>query len=243
MWLRPIALWMGLVVIAPASPATAQPAPERRVSVSALGGVAAASGTGGATVGAALGFDVAPRVALEARGLWLDRGVGISGGELTANVLVDLLTTRQAVPYLVAGGGVYHAQFDLNRQQLLGGMGNQCGPGSRLIPIHGTSSFGMMGANEDYGGHMWSAAGQGSTYTASQMPAFYANRMGRMLVPASGMWDMRGFTDPAVAVGGGVRMNLTDRVWLRPEARALVVLADGRSYTFGTVSFGLGLEF
>jgi hypothetical protein len=46
-----------------------------------------------------------------------------------------------------------------------------------------------------------------------------------------------------VSLGGGVRMNLTERIWLRPEARALFVLADGSSYTVGTFSFGLGLKF
>ncbi len=82
---------------------------------------------------------------------------------------------------------------------------------------------------------MWNGSWEGATYTAPQMPAFYANRMGQMVVPSNGMWGMRGFTDPAVSLGGGVR--------LRPEARALVVLADGNSYTVGTFSFGLGLRF
>lgn len=243
MWLRSISSWMAAITIAAAVPAEAQPTQERRVSFGALGGLSAASGTGGATVGATVAFDLTPRVGIEARGLWLDRGIGTSGGELTANFVVDLLTAPHAVPYIVAGGGVYHARFDLDRPQLLGEMAGQFGPGSRVVPIGGTSNFGMMGANESYSGHMWNGPWQGTTYTASQMPMFYANRMGQMQVPANGIWGMRGFTDPAVTVGGGVRMNLTDRVWLRPEARALVVLADGRSYTVGTFSFGVGLKF
>lgn len=243
MWPHLMLVWSVLLALGAAMPADAQPAEERRVSFAAIGGLSAASGTGGATVGATLALDVTPRVGVEARGLWLDRGVGTSAGELTANVLVDLLTARPAVPYLVAGGGVYHARFDLDRRQLFGDMAGQFAPGSRMVPINGTSNFGMMGANESYGGHMWNGSCEGATYTAPQMPAFYANRMGQMVVPSNGMWGMRGFTDPAVSLGGGVRMNLTERIWLRPEARALFVLADGSSYTVGTFSFGLGLKF
>jgi len=243
MSLRSISFWTLLILAAVAWPAGAQPGPERQASFGAVGGLSAASGTGGATVGATFTLEVAPRIGLEARGVWLDRGVGSSAGEVTGNVLIDLLTARSAVPYIVAGGGLYHARFDLDRPQLLGGIAGQFGPGSRVVPLGGTSSFGMMDLDDAYAGHMWNGPWQGVTYAASRMPALYANRLGQMLVPANGMWGMRAFTDPALAIGGGVRMNLTDRVWLRPEARALLVLADGSTFSVGTFSFGVGFKF
>jgi hypothetical protein len=46
-----------------------------------------------------------------------------------------------------------------------------------------------------------------------------------------GAWGTRAFTDPALNVGGGLRVNVNQRLMLRPDARALVVFADGETHT------------
>ena len=70
MWPRLTLVWSALLVVGAAVTADAQPAEERRVSFAAIGGLSAASGTGGATVGATLPFDRMSRgiVALVASG-------------------------------------------------------------------------------------------------------------------------------------------------------------------------------
>ena len=74
------------------------------------------------------------------------------------------------------------------------------------------------------------------------MPAFYAQRMGVMSVPANNAWGMRGFTDPALSIGGGVTIGLTEHWFLRPDARALVVFGNGGSSTVAVVTVGFGFR-
>ncbi len=119
-----------------------------------------------------------------------------------------------------------------------------------MVPLQGMSGYGMMGGGY-YGpsGMMgsWNPGTQGSwpgpTFTLGQMPMFYANRLGSMTVPQNGMWGMRSFTDPALSLGGGVRLDLTQRLSVRPDARALVVIGNGDSYTIGVFSFNVGYRF
>ena len=47
------------------------------------------------------------------------------------------------------------------------------------------------------------------------MPMFYANRVGAMVAPPGGRWGERTFTDPALSFGGGVRLDLTESLYLR----------------------------
>jgi hypothetical protein len=75
------------------------------------------------------------------------------------------------------------------------------------------------------------------------MPDFYAGRMGALTVPAERAWDKRAFTDPAVTLGGGVRFNVSDRVMIRPDIRALVIFADGDTHTMAVVAFNVGYRF
>jgi hypothetical protein len=90
----------------------------------------------------------------------------------------------------------------------------------------------------------WNGAGwTGPTYQGNQMPMFYASRLGQMMVPANGVWGRRSFTDPALALGGGVRIDLSDKVYVRPDARALLVVGGGDTYTIGSVSVGVGYRF
>ena len=83
----------------------------------------------------------------------------------------------------------------------------------------------------------------GPTFTGSHMPAFYANRLGQMSVPANGQWGMRSFTDPALTLGGGIRLDVTERFYVRPDVRALVVFANGDRLTLTTMTVGFGYRF
>lgn len=75
------------------------------------------------------------------------------------------------------------------------------------------------------------------------MHGFYADRLGRMRAPANGRWGMHGFADPALSLGGGVRLDVSPRFYVRPDARALIVIANGASYTVGVVTVGVGYRF
>ena len=69
------------------------------------------------------------------------------------------------------------------------------------------------------------------------------NRLGPLTVPAGGNWGTRTFTDPALTVGGGVRLDLGSHLSVRPDARALVVIGGGDTYTVGMFSFNIGYRF
>ena len=64
-----------------------------------------------------------------------------------------------------------------------------------------------------------------------------------MTIPADGRWGMRSFTDPALSLGGGVRLDVSARLYVRPDARALIVIANGSTHTVGVFSLGIGYRF
>jgi hypothetical protein len=180
----------------------------------------------------------------------MDRGPGAEALDVNVSLLVNLLTDRRANPYVAVGGGIYRASFDLDNRRFLGMMGS-LPTGAQIVPTGG--GWGMMGgAPGGYsGGAGWmmdnfrwnDATWSGPHYTSGQMPMFYANRLGAMMVPADGRWGERTFTDPALTFGGGVRLDVTRSLYVRPDVRALMVVADGDTFTVGTFSVGLGYRF
>jgi hypothetical protein len=46
-----------------------------------------------------------------------------------------------------------------------------------------------------------------------------------------------------VSLGGGVRLNLTEHLVLRPDARAVVVFAEGDTHTIGVFTANLAYRF
>ena len=101
----------------------------------------------------------------------------------------------------------------------------------------------MMTGGMTFNGNMWTDTWTGPTYTASQMPMFYANRLGQMTIPSDGRWMMRSFTDPAITVGGGIRFDVTNRVYIKPDVRALMVFGGGDRLVLTTMVVGLGYRF
>lgn len=138
----------------------------------------------------------------------------------TVSLLVDLLpASGKTVPYLALGGGLYGASFNMDSERFFGRLSNQFPGGTQMMPI------------------------AGGTFSPNHMPAFYVDRLGQMMVPTNGRWGRRSFTDPAISVGGGIRLDVSPRFHVRPDARALIVIANGARYTVGVVTIGVGYRF
>lgn len=237
--LRLITIVVFLVPLAlSAGPASAQVAPHHSpstspVSIAVSGGLSAASRGNGAAAGLQLTFDVTDRLVLEAEGAHLGRGAGAGGMSGTVSLLVNLLPRGgKTVPYLAVGGGLYGASFDMDDDRYFGRMSGEYPEGTRMMFNAGMGGFEMMGQT-----------GGSPMFSPSHMPAFYANRLGQMTVPGNGRWGMQSFSDPAINLGAGVRLELSPRFFVRPDARALVVIANGTSYTVGVMTIGFGYRF
>lgn len=81
-------------------------------------------------------------------------------------------------------------------------------------------TFGMMGMGRD----------------------FYGERLARMGVEGASS-GRRAFTDPAVSLGAGLRIDLGSRLDLRPDGRALVVISGGETHTVGVFTVNVGYRF
>lgn len=242
-----VLLALSIILFGFAGPALAQPAastppPSRPGSGAVIGGLSAGSSDAGGSIGAALTFDATERVAVEGRAIFMQRGRGADGLEITGTMLFTLARGPKAAPYAAIGGGLYRASFDLNAGRFFGGMGPQFGPGARFVPIQGQMGFGLMGGSPFYG-DVWPGPWNGPMFSGSEMPRFYANRLGQMTVPADGRWGMRSFTDPALTLGGGVQFDITPRLYIRPDVRALVVFANRDRLALTTMTIGFGYRF
>ena len=184
------------------------------VALSVVGGLASGSSSTGGAIGGTFTLDVSDRLSIETAGSYLDRGRGADGVYGNAGLLVNLLPAGSTVvPYAAIGGGVYHVSFDLDAPHIMD-MQSQ--------------AFMTQWADRAF----------------AQMPRMYADRLRSMIWPEPpGGWGRRSFTDPVMTLGGGVRLDLTPHLSLRPDVRALVVFGDGRSSTLGMFSLGVGYRF
>jgi hypothetical protein len=225
---------VALAILAAPSVAAAQPVSEtppapapEPASVVFVTGVSTGASETGPLLGAAFSVGLTPRLTFEVQGAWLDRGPGAMGGVGFGSLLVNLVDPDRAfVPFAAVGGGIYHASFDMGRHGMFGRFSWMDGPG--------------MGATWYGPGAM---AGAGPLPWPDHVPQFYARRLGSVTPPLDGRWPTRSFTDPMVAVGGGARIDLGRRFFLRPDARALVVFGDGDTQTIGMLNVGLGIRF
>jgi len=180
---------------------------------------------GGAALGGLLVRDLGSRWAVEASAAYLGHGMGSNGLSASAALLFNLRPSgEKAVPYLAAGGGLYRASFDMGDGRFSGPMDMR---GSMM------DGFGMMGLGPV----------PGATWNYGQMPHFYGRRLANgtsAQMPYSGD---RSFTDPAVSLGGGIRIDVGSRLYLRPDARALVVTSGGDTNTMGVFTLNLGYRF
>ena len=203
-----------------AEPASDSAAPPRTALYMQAGLSSGSYHMGGAALGAVLVRDLGSRLAIEGSGAYLGHGMGSSAFALSANLLVQLRArSEKVVPYVALGGGLYRASFDMGNRQ-----------------------SGSMGGMMNYGMMTWSGPVSTWPTSAFAMPMFYANRLaGRTDWQARG-YGRESFNDPALNIGAGLRIDLGSRLFLRPDARALVVARDGDTHTVGvfTVNFGYG---
>jgi hypothetical protein len=226
-----------------ASTAFAQSDVAPRNAISFIGGFGSTTNTTGVALGASALFDLTDRTAVEAEGAYLDRGTGASALSVIGSVLVNLAPSHQRiVPYAAAGGGIYRASFDLASPRFLGPVGGMFGAGSVVCPAPGTGVGFGPGAGFGPGTGTCPATTVGY-WGVGQMPGFYARRLGPMVVPAGAVWESRSFTDPAMSVGGGIRLNVTQHLMVRPDIRALLVFADGDTHTMTVVGVNVGYRF
>jgi hypothetical protein len=165
----------------------------------------------------------------------------IGGGAMTAS-------TEGA---LVGGTAVY----DLNRRLSLEGQGAWFDRGTRADAYTASASLLVNVVPRGRTAVPYVAAGA-AVYRASfdvpsfdgrwmleGMPGFYARRLAAMPFRPAVAFEARTFTDPAVTMGGGVRVTLATHLELRPDARAIVVLDGGNSHTIGVVGVNVGYRF
>lgn len=180
-------------------------------------GLSAGSSDAGAAIGATVSCDLTDRLAIEGSGAYLDRGPGADAIAVNASLIVNLTPhAEKSVPYIAAGLGIYRASFDLGHSRFFGAPGSSfglgygagvCAPGAG----HGMGpGFGGLNGPCQYG----------------QFPGFYRQRLGPLDVTPGLEWGSRHFSDPAFTLGGGLRLNLTPRLALRPNVRALIVMRD-----------------
>jgi len=224
-----------------ATPALAQP--DARTTVSIAGGFNSGSSDTGVALGGAVLFDLTERVSFDGHATYLGRGAGADAVAAGGSLLVNLRpSTEPVVPYVALGGDVFHASYDLANARFLGPAGMQFAPGTTLCPAPGTGFGHGHGPGLGTGSETCPGSSEGYWGVGALHP-FYANRLGPLAFPAVGGWETRSFTDPALSLGGGVRLNLTEHLMLRPDLRALVIFAHGDTHTLGVFVLNLGYRF
>jgi len=184
------------------------------------------SDVGGAALGGMLVRDLTSRLSVEALASYLGHGMGSSGLSASAALLVHLRPSgEKAVPYLAAGAGLYRASFDMGNGRFTGPMNM----GGSMM-----DGFGMMGLGSAPGSTPWDYG---------QMPHYYGSRLANGAGTQGPYYGDRSFTDPAISLGGGIRIDVGSRLYLRPDARALVVTSSGRTNTVGVFTVNLGYRF
>jgi hypothetical protein len=183
---------VALVVLLIGRPAAAQTGTgewNRGSTVTLLGGIGSDEAHTSWLAGGGFGWDVTPRLAVEATAVWLDRGESADGFSADIAALFSLVPPRRVVPFVKGGFGAYRAGFSI-----------------------------------------------------AQSPAadFYRRRMDAL---AGSLQSTASFTDPMFVFGAGIRVWLGDRVTIRPEVDARLVVDDSRAYWLTTAAIRLTYSF
>lgn len=228
---------VGLWALAPSSAADSEGQRETPKTTAFLqtGYSSGSHADGGASIGGTIVTDLGARLALEGSAAYLGRGMGSDAVTASASLHVLLKPrSERTVPYLSVGGGVYRASFDMGNARFRGNRNGGPGTGYGAYGAYGAYGMGMMGGS--YTG--------GSSWNYGQMPMFYGSRMGNLPASMDGAaFGQRSFSDPAISVGGGIRIAVGSQLVLRPDARALVAFSNGESYTVGVFTLSLGYGF
>ena len=216
-------------------PSTAEP-----TTVSVVTGVSVGSDEVGALAGGTLSAGIKPWLSLEGSAGFADRGPGVSGIYALVSAVFNVLpASSRVVPFASIGGGIYHADFDMGNRDLFAQLGE---------PFDSMS----MEFGEAYSTwlRMFITGATGMTADVfvqmprpRQIPRFYADRMASRMTSNTGPWRRQSFTDPATSLGGGAVIRLSDKVVLRPDARAIVVFNEGDANVVGLFNLGVGFRF
>jgi hypothetical protein len=203
------------------------------VTVSFVTGLSVGSDEVGPLAGGALSAGINPWLSLEGSGGFADRGPGVTAVYALASAVFNMLpASSRVVPFATIGGGLYHSNFDLSDREMFGRLG--------------VAVDSMMEFAEGYQAwlRIYETTGERLVQIPlpRQVPQFYANRIGIML-SENGRWGRRSFTDPATSVGGGAMIRLSEKVVLRPDARAILIFNEGDTYAVGLVNLGIGFRF
>ena len=169
---------------------------------------------GRGALGGSIVFDVTSRLSLEANGAWLGGGMG-GGNSVSGSgaLLLNIRPVHEKVVPYFAFGGGVYH----TSFDMDGGMG-----GTMM-------GRGMMGGDT-----------LNSMMGTSGMSAYDGRRMG---FPDAAGYHSASYTDPALSLGGGLRIDIGSKVFIRPDARALVVFSGGDSLTVGLFTASVGYRF
>ncbi len=162
------------------------------------------------------------RLALEGSGAYLDRGSGASAASLSGSLVLNLGSGYgNAVPYIVGGVGFHRAAFD-----------------TRDPRFSGPAPAGEMGL----GRYRHVMDGSPAGWDLGALPPFYAARV-EGAIARDGRDGSRGFADPALAAGAGVRIRFGGSWSAREDVRVQVLIRSGQAYAVWsfTIQFGCGL--
>jgi hypothetical protein len=199
----------------PAAERAAGP-PRGKTTVSFGIGLGAGEAQSGAALRVGVDWILTGRLRLELVGSYLDRGLDSDAWNGYLGLRLDLEGKgASVVPYFALGGGFFRARF-------------------------GMVGFGPSAAVDGACGVARECSTNMPTY--ADMPAFYRRRL--QAPPYGARWpDPRTFTDPMVAVGGGVRCDVTPRLFVIPDVRALLVTGDGDTLAVGVLTLNVGYRF
>lgn len=222
--------------------------PGPTTTVSAILGGASTSNDTGPAIGGAIAVDLNRWFSVEGEGLYANQGSGADALIVTGSVLLNVLPLGgRVVPYAAAGAGLYRASFDLSHERFLGGVAAGFGPGTSVCAAPGTSGPGPgagFGAGRGFGPGTGTCPNDlNLAWGVGELPNFYGQRLGVLTVPTGQAWETRTFTDPSLSLGGGVRFDVTDHFMIRPDARVLLVFAEGDTYTVGRFGINVGYKF
>lgn len=110
-----------LVLLAGTATASAQTDPgawRRGTTLNIFGGLAATSKDRAPLLGGALGWEISPRIGVEASGAWVEWGHKAHGFDAAIRALVPLRSSRSVAPFLAAGIGLHRASFQTEDRRI-----------------------------------------------------------------------------------------------------------------------------
>jgi hypothetical protein len=158
-------------------------------------------------------------------------GRGSSAGGMLGGTILRDLTDRVSVEFL---GGY----LDRGRTHGVTGMGQF------LVNL---TDKGKMIPYVSAGGGAYRTTRDDDLVVIQPLPNPVVVRQGRRIIvnpsPPSTTTLSRHSTDPALSLGGGLRLDLGPRFFARPDARLMMVMRDGQNELFGLFTFDVGLRF